>query len=75
MHTLKPCPFCGGQAELDSSVHFRAIASGEIERAVSVYCTDCTAEITICVPDVPDIQPDQVAEMWNTRAQKSEPQK
>lgn len=70
MKTLKPCPFCGGQAELVSNMHFRAIVSGEIERAVSAYCTDCTAEITICVPDVPDIQPDQVAEMWNMRSEK-----
>ena len=53
-------------------MQFRSFVSGEIERAVSAYCTGCTAEITICVPDAPDIQPDQVVEMWNTRVTKGE---
>ena len=44
------------------------IVSGRIEDAVAVYCTSCSAEISVCVPDVPDIQPEQVAEMWNTQS-------
>ena len=67
-YKLKPCPFCGGHAELDSNQSFRAFVSGDIERSVAVYCESCTAEISVCVPDVPDIQPEQLADMWNQRA-------
>jgi len=66
-YKLKPCPFCGGQAELDANQAFRAFVSGDIERSVAVYCTSCSAEISVCVPDVPDIQPEQVVEMWNAQ--------
>ena len=71
MTRLKPCPFCGGEAELDSNISFREFVSGEISRAVSVYCRSCSAEITVCVPDVPDITPEQVADMWNSRVEGS----
>lgn len=67
-YKLKPCPFCGGHAELDSNASFREFVSGKISRSVTVYCESCTAEITVCVPDVPDIQPEQLADMWNQRA-------
>lgn len=71
MLELKPCPFCGGEAELDANRSFREFVSGEISRAVSAYCTWCPAEITVCVPDVPDITPEQVAEMWNQRTESA----
>jgi hypothetical protein len=38
-----------------------------IECLVAVYCTKCSAEISVCVPDVPDIQPEQLVDMWNTQ--------
>ena len=67
-YKLKPCPFCGGQAELDTLQSFRAFVSGKIETAVAVYCTACSAEISVCVSDVPDIQPEQLVDMWNTQS-------
>jgi len=68
-YKLKPCPFCGGQAELDSQQSFREFVSGKISRSVAVYCTKCSAEISVCIPDVPDVQPEQLADMWNQRAE------
>lgn len=65
---IKPCPFCGGEAELDTRLHYRDLRHGVVERAVSVYCRQCSAEITVCVPDVPDITGEQVIEMWNKRS-------
>lgn len=64
---LKPCPFCGGEAESDSMQAFRELSSGNISDAVAVYCRDCGAQISICKPDVPDITIEQVVGMWNTR--------
>lgn len=69
MTRLKSCPFCGGDAELDENQSFREFVSGKISRAVAVYCSNCSAEISICVPDVPDITPEQVVDMWNRRAE------
>lgn len=66
-YKLKLCPFCGGQAELDTKRGFREFVSGKISDAVAVYCTQCSAEISVCIPDVPDIQPEQLVDMWNTR--------
>lgn len=67
MINLKPCPFCGAHAELDENQSFKEFVSGRVSRSVAVYCTECSAEICICVPDVPDITAEQVAEMWNAR--------
>ena len=64
---LKPCPFCGGDAELDTMQPYRNFVSGQIESAVAVFCRDCSVQISVCVPDVPDITPEQVVEMWNRR--------
>lgn len=69
MLTLKPCPFCGGHAEADSNSSFREFVSGKISRQVTIYCAECSAEITVCVPDVPDITVEQIAEMWNKRSE------
>lgn len=38
--TLKPCPFCGGDAEI--SVH-----GDEYELVAAVGCADCTARVRI----------------------------
>lgn len=49
--TLKPCPFCGGEAEFDSRQSYRNISHGRIEHAAAVYCTSCSAAIVICYAD------------------------
>ena len=67
MHKLKPCPFCGGAPEMDALQGYRNITTGRMENAIAVYCTACSADMSVCYADVPDIQPEQVAEMWNKR--------
>ena len=66
---LKPCPMCGGPAEMDTLRGYRRWSDGSVGNAIAVYCTECTLEISVCRDDVPDIEPEQVAEMWNRRAQ------
>ena len=62
---IKNCPFCGAPADLDAVRTFRSLTSGNLERAIAVYCTSCTAEISVCVHDVPEITPEDVVSMWN----------
>lgn len=64
---LKPCPFCGCAAEIDTNQRVRNIDSAEMETAISVYCTVCTASVTVCRRDAPEIQPETVAATWNRR--------
>lgn len=67
MNKLKPCPFCGGVAEMDTLRAYLALGTGRMGHALAVYCTTCSADIAVCYADVPDIQPEQVADMWNKR--------
>lgn len=46
---------------------FREFVSGNISTAIEVYCCQCSAGIVVCRPDVPDITPEAVEEMWNQR--------
>ena len=64
---MLPCPFCGGEAELDTAQNYRAI-NGHFGNRVVVYCADCGADQGTCVEDVPDIHPNEVIERWNKRA-------
>jgi len=65
---LLPCPFCGGEAELDTHQGYRSMSTGNIGNRVVVYCTKCDADMGTCVEDVPDIHPNEVIERWNRRA-------
>lgn len=65
MTTLKPCPFCRGHAELAVWRRYRHIRTGELQFAITIACTDCPAEMTVCRADVPDITADQVVLAWN----------
>jgi Lar family restriction alleviation protein len=65
---LKPCPFCGGDAELDTQQGYRALGTGRTGTRIVVYCRNCGADQGICREDVPDIEPTTVIEMWNRRA-------
>jgi len=76
MSELKPCPFCGGEAEADTMQGFRAMASGRLENAAAIYCRDCSAQMSFCYSDEPDIpREDVMANLvvaWNTRADLSD---
>lgn len=41
MYNLKPCPFCGGRAYLETS--HRAFVNSETTRVAFVRCTVCNA--------------------------------
>jgi hypothetical protein len=69
---LKPCPFCGGLAELDTSQAYRALSSGALGSRAAVYCTRCGAEVGFCYEDAPGTPREdivnQVVDDWNRRA-------
>ena len=64
---LKPCPFCGGDAELDTRQSYRNISTGNLETAIAIYCLGCGVHQSICRGDVPDVEPEMVVELWNRR--------
>lgn len=67
---LKPCPFCGGEAEGDQCRGF-VNYKGRPSNAVAVYCTDCEVEFSMCYDDFPEYTPEHlmsmVVERWNRR--------
>lgn len=68
---LKPCPFCDGVAEIDTYRYYRNISTGAHERAISIYCTNCDAEMMHCLADTPEYSDEDIEarlrESWNTR--------
>lgn len=66
--TLLPCPFCGGEAEMDTRQGYLALGTGRLGNRIAVYCRSCNADMGVCIEDVPDIEPEQVANMWNRRS-------
>lgn len=72
---LKPCPFCGEAAELDTRQGFRHYRTGEPMEKVSVYCISCSAEISHYPGDL-DCDREETAELciaaWNRRAGDSD---
>lgn len=55
---LRPCPFCGSDAELISYPKWKAVT----ERAHFVRCTCCL------IKTAPSLKPEAVQERWNRRA-------
>lgn len=66
---LLPCPFCGGQAELERSEQRFEYGTGGpnsvMEWGYYVYCTKCSAG-TAAV-DVPPPSPEEATAEWNRR--------
>lgn len=69
--SLASCPFCGGDAESDTMQGFRRMEDGQMSNAVAVYCTKCTAQMTMCHADFPEYAPDDMLTIltnaWNLR--------
>lgn len=72
--TLAPCPFCGGEAELErSNERFEYGTGGPnsvMEWGYYVYCTKCSAGIAAV--DVPPPSPEEAAEEWNRRVESAD---
>ena len=69
MADLKPCPFCGGPAELDTRRPFLTLGSGKPGDGISVYCVgECSAEMMLCRGDVEGLTDEMVIDLWNRRA-------
>jgi hypothetical protein len=69
---LKPCPFCGGEAELDTRRAYRNLSTGQIGDAVAIYCLWCSADMSACRADHSGLDDEDivhmVTEMWNRRS-------
>lgn len=68
---LLPCPFCGQPAEADSQRAYRNMTTGNLEIAAAIYCTACSADMTWCYRDTPDVDREtavaSLVDQWNTR--------
>lgn len=68
---LKPCPFCGAPAEMDTRRAYRDTATGALDTAMAIYCTQCTAEKSMCLKDYRGLTTDEIAADliigWNRR--------
>lgn len=69
---LLPCPFCGGEAELDSQRGYAQYPSGKPGSGVAIYCATCSADMHLCREDMPDISTEEMVGVltneWNRRA-------
>lgn len=68
---LLPCPFCGGEAEMDTMRGYLTVPDGRLDNAVAIYCAACGVDQSICRADHHDLDTDQlisiVTEAWNKR--------
>ena len=61
MFELKPCPFCGSEAEIFKDVSFNAETGEKIgEIKFFVWCTECTALVSGNTKE-------ETIEAWNRR--------
>lgn len=74
---LLPCPFCGGEAEMDHYQPFRNYRTGAPLDQVAIYCTVCNAQISHYPGDL-SLSREETAEIvvaeWNRRAAAITPQ-
>ena len=65
MSELKACPFCGGEAALDSEemlpYEILHIKSSITKRWYYIYCTKCLAESSSCLTE------EEAIDSWNRR--------
>lgn len=66
-----PCPFCGGDAESDTMQSFRRMSDGRMSLAVAIYCSKCTAQVSMCHEDHKEYAPEDLmtilTDAWNQR--------
>ena len=70
---LLPCPFCGGEAELDRTAERFEYCTGGPNSVMDfgywVYCTKCDASMGASVPPS---SPEEATREWNRRAESAE---
>lgn len=64
MVQLKPCPFCGGEAELKKDSYYAGAV--KVER-VYCRCSNCGIATRIYGPSIDYCATDRVIKVWNTR--------
>ena len=66
MKELKPCPFCGGKADIQLNCGQKPLVYGV------VYCTKCQASPYWSKPyDKVTLAIEEVTELWNRRAEQN----
>lgn len=60
-YNLKPCPFCGGEAELKRYVGIGLVCQAYVE------CQGCHCRTDMIDPSLKYCANDEVVEMWNRR--------
>lgn len=69
---LLPCPFCGGDAEIDTRRGYRQLPTGVVGSGVAIYCTNCSSDMMHCYEDHSGVDRDDLrADLvgaWNKRA-------
>lgn len=65
---LKPCPYCGGKAELVPCRYLPTTVAGEFYKAVLVQCLMCPAEMASMPMDEDGSKvAERLTAKWNTR--------
>ena len=70
-YKLKPCPFCGGDAEFDSQTFFEGLDTENGRACIGVKCKACNVVLTDHTSDEHDyfVRTFIVAEKWNRRVE------
>ena len=69
MIELKPCPFCGGEAKLITSITVGAHA----KPIARVYCTDCKISLSwFCDNNNDGMFIEEAVNAWNKRANQTD---
>ena len=56
---LNPCRFCGHAAEADHLQGYRSYSSGNMDYQAAIYCTSCSATMTLCRADTPELDDEE----------------
>lgn len=68
---LERCPFCGGDAEMDSRRAYCSYPEGKRGSAVAIYCLKCGADMSLCREDYRGMDDEEliylVRKQWNNR--------
>lgn len=67
---LLPCPFCGGEAEIDTLRAYARLGKPHVGHHAAIYCIECSAEIAVDHEDFGgyvDHMRTEITAAWNRR--------